>query len=72
MIAADGLGTRWQPLSCNKEIVPVGQAGDPGTGMARPKVMVEYLLEKFRRAGITRAVVVIRPGKWAIPGQFQQ
>lgn len=72
VIPAAGRGTRLQPLNCSKEIVPVAQVIDPRTGSARPKVAVEYLLDKFRAAGIAKTVFVIREGKWDIPGYFQE
>jgi len=72
VIPAAGRGTRLQPLQCSKEIVPVGQVIDSRTGVARPKVAVEYLLEKFRHAGITRTVIVLRDGKWDIPAYLQE
>jgi glucose-1-phosphate thymidylyltransferase len=33
----------------------------------RPKVVCQYLLEKMRFAGITKAFIVMRSGKWDIP-----
>ena len=33
----------------------------------RPKVVCHYLLEKMRLAGVTRAYVILRKGKWDIP-----
>jgi glucose-1-phosphate thymidylyltransferase len=33
----------------------------------RPKVVCHYLLEKMRLAGITKAYIVLREGKWDIP-----
>lgn len=72
VIPAAGRGTRLQPLNCSKEIVPVGQVIDSRTGLARPKVAVEYLLAKFRRAGIARTVIVLREGKWDIPAYLQE
>jgi glucose-1-phosphate thymidylyltransferase len=36
-------------------------------GGLRPKAVCHYLLEKMRLAGITRAYIVLRKGKWDIP-----
>lgn len=68
LVPAAGRGARLQPLACSKEIVPIGRVADRTDGATRPKVAVEFLLEKFRAAGITKTVVVIRDGKWDIPG----
>ncbi len=70
LVPAAGRGTRLQPLTCSKEIVPVGKVLDAVSGTIRPKVAAEYLLEKMRLAGITRTYVVIREGKWDIPEYF--
>lgn len=67
LVPAAGRGTRLQPLACSKEIVPIGQVVDRTDGAARPKAAVEFLLEKFQAAGITKTVLVIRDGKWDIP-----
>lgn len=68
LVPAAGRGTRLQPLACSKEIVPIGQVVDRADGATRSKVAIEYLLEKFQTAGIAKTVVVIRDGKWDIPG----
>ena len=71
LVPAAGLAKRLQPFPCSKEVYPVGFAVDANTGMPRPKVAAHYLLEKFRAAGITKAYVVIRDGKWDIPNYFR-
>ena len=40
------------------------------TGTMRPKVVSHYLLEKMRLAGVSKAFVVLRDGKWDIPAYF--
>lgn len=70
LIPAAGMATRLQPFPCSKEIYPVGFAIDTKTGKPRPKVAAQYLLEKFRVAGITKTFLVIKEGKWDIPSYF--
>ncbi|MGE0468551.1 MAG: hypothetical protein Nkreftii_002513 [Candidatus Nitrospira kreftii] len=72
LIPAAGQAKRLQPFPCSKELFPVGFAKDTKTGMPRPKVAAQYLLEKFKAAGISKTFIVIREGKWDIPNYFQQ
>jgi glucose-1-phosphate thymidylyltransferase len=70
LIPAGGHATRISPLPCSKEIYPVGfRSTEDGRG-SRPKVVAHYLLEKMQCAGIARAFIVLRPGKWDIPAYF--
>ncbi len=71
LVPAAGSAKRLQPFPCSKEVFPVGFARDKHTGIPRPKVAAQYLLEKFRMAGITKAYLVIRDGKWDIPNYFR-
>ncbi len=71
LVPAAGMATRLQPFPCSKEVFPVGFAVDEKTGMPRPKVAAQYLLDKFRTAGITNAYLVIKDGKWDIPNYFR-
>lgn len=65
LIPAAGTAHRLGALPCSKEIFPLGfRAGADGP---RPRPVCEYLLEGFRRAGIERAVIVLRRGKWDVP-----
>jgi glucose-1-phosphate thymidylyltransferase len=41
---------------------------DALTGELRPKVACHHLFEKFRRAGVENVYVILRDGKWDIPG----
>jgi Nucleoside-diphosphate-sugar pyrophosphorylase involved in lipopolysaccharide biosynthesis/translation initiation factor 2B, gamma/epsilon subunits (eIF-2Bgamma/eIF-2Bepsilon) len=70
LVPAAGLAKRLQPFPCSKEVYPVGFVVDD-TGTPRPKVAAQYLLEKFKVAGITKAYLVIRDGKWDIPNYFR-
>lgn len=56
IIPAAGNGTRIQPLAFSKELLPVG-------GEDRPKAVSEFLVERMERAGATKLVFVISPGK---------
>lgn len=67
LVPAAGRATRIGPLPCSKEVYPVGfRLVDEGCSL-RPKVACHYLLEKMRLAGVSKAYVVLREGKWDIP-----
>jgi glucose-1-phosphate thymidylyltransferase len=69
LLPAAGFAKRLGPLSCSKEIYPIpihSEGGEP-----RTKAVGQFLLEKMRRAGIERAFIVIREGKWDIPAHFR-
>lgn len=70
LIPAAGQATRISPSPCSKEIFPVGFRTDAKTGTLRPKVVSHYLLEKMRLAGVMRAYLILRSGKWDIPAYF--
>lgn len=65
LIPAAGVSARLAPLPCSKELLPVGFL-ESATG-PRPKPVCLYLLERMRLAGIERAYLVLRQGKWDIP-----
>ena len=67
LIPAGGQATRLAPLPCSKELYPIGFHAIDGDGSVRPKPVCMYLLEKMRAAGVTRAYIVLRKGKWDIP-----
>jgi glucose-1-phosphate thymidylyltransferase len=70
VIPAGGQAVRLAPLPCSKELYPVGfRAAQAGSG-ARPRVVSHYLLEEMKLAGISKAYVVLRPGKWDIPTYY--
>jgi glucose-1-phosphate thymidylyltransferase len=67
LLPAGGQATRISPLPCSKEVYPIGfRSVDHSHGL-RPKVVCHYLLEKMQLAGITKAYIVLRQGKWDIP-----
>jgi len=65
LIPAAGLAARLAPLPCSKELLPIGFTTTPDG--PRPRPVCLYLLERLRRAGIERALIVLRQGKWDIP-----
>ena len=67
LIPAAGRATRIAPLPCSKEIYPLGlrTVGEENAGA--PKVICHYLLDKMRLAGVTKAFIILREGKWDIP-----
>ena len=71
LIPAGGQATRIAPLPCSKELYPIGLRPSEADQSLRPKVVSHYLLEKMRFAGISRAYIVLRPGKWDIPAYFE-
>jgi glucose-1-phosphate thymidylyltransferase len=70
VVPAGGHATRIAPLPCSKELYPIGFRSVEAGGEPRPKVVSHYLLEKMRFAGILKAYIVLRPGKWDIPAYF--
>jgi glucose-1-phosphate thymidylyltransferase len=69
LIPAAGRATRLSPLPASKELYPLGfRVLEDGS--VRPKVVSHYLLEKMRLAGIEKAYMLLRPGKWDIPAYF--
>lgn len=70
LIPAGGVGSRIAPLPMSKELYPLGLTAPDAAGAVRPKVVSEFLLERMRRAGVERALFILRPGKWDIPAYF--
>jgi glucose-1-phosphate thymidylyltransferase len=71
LLPAAGEANRISPLPCSKEIFPLGFRASDDKGRQPPKVACHYLLEKMRIAGISKAYVVLREGKWDIPAYFR-
>ena len=67
LIPAGGIASRLLPIPCSKEIYPIGFGPLLKDGNPHPKVVCHYLLEKFRLAGISKAYLILRSGKWDIP-----
>lgn len=70
LLPAGGQATRIAPLPTSKELYPIGFRAVDEAGNLRPKVVSHYLLEKMRAAGIRKAFLILRPGKWDIPAYF--
>ncbi|HXF93346.1 MAG TPA: hypothetical protein VNK46_11370 [Nitrospiraceae bacterium] len=70
LVPAAGKAKRIAPLPCSKELYPIGFDRRGLDGEPRPKVVSEYLFDKFRSAQIKKAILVIRDGKWDIPAYF--
>lgn len=66
LIPAAGFARRLGPLPCSKEILPVPAPGSGASATARPACLP--LLESLSSAGIQRVLVVLRAGKWDVPG----
>jgi glucose-1-phosphate thymidylyltransferase len=65
LVPMAGAASRLGSLPCSKEVFPVGfGAGEDGG--PRPKPACFYLLEQFARAGVARAILVLRTGKWDV------
>jgi glucose-1-phosphate thymidylyltransferase len=66
LVPAAGRARRLPGLPLSKELFPLGFV--PGEdGVPRPRPAILHLLEAYRDAGVTSALVVIRAGKWDIP-----
>ena len=82
--AVQGAGSRWAHSGGRDGHTPAalslqqgGLSGRFRTGCEErnsrvPKVAAHYLLEKFRAAGITKAFLVMKDGKWDIPSYFRE
>ena len=67
LVPAAGRARRLGLLPVSKELYPIGFTRDSETGDLRPTVASHHLFEKFRRAGVGSAYVILREGKWDIP-----
>jgi glucose-1-phosphate thymidylyltransferase len=67
LVPAAGKARRLGSLPLSKELYPVGFFRDEESGELRPKVATHHLFDKFRRAGVLSAYVIVREGKWDIP-----
>ena len=67
LLPAAGKATRISPLPLSKELYPIGFRSVGQDNNLRPKVACHYLLENMRLAGITKAYVILRSGKWDVP-----
>jgi dTDP-glucose pyrophosphorylase len=70
LVPAAGKARRLGLLPISKEVLPIGFTQDSQTGDLRAEVASRHLFDKFRRAGIGSAFVIVRDGKWDIPAYF--
>ena len=70
LIPAAGRARRLAPLPCSKELLPIGLGTLAGCEAAHPKVASQFLVDQFRAADVRKVIVVIRQGKWDIPGYW--
>ncbi|MFW6323701.1 MAG: nucleotidyltransferase family protein [Desulfovibrionales bacterium] len=70
IIPAGGKAGRIAPLPCSKELFPLGFCTGKNGKSVRAKVAGQYLLERMRLAGARKAYIILREGKWDIPGFF--
>ena len=69
LIPAGGHATRLSPLPCSKELFPVGWHED-AMGLMKPKVVSQFLLDKYKAAGVRKTYIILRKGKWDIPQYY--
>lgn len=70
LMPVGGQASRLQPIPSSKALLPVGYRQLPD-GTLRPKPVSQYLLEKYRRAGASKAFFMLSQGKWDIPGYYR-
>lgn len=58
IVPAAGKGSRIQPLAFSKELLPLGDGG-----VARPRAVSDFLMERLTLAGVRRICIVISPEK---------
>ena len=71
LIPAAGTASRLGPLPCSKEILPVTYPHSKLNDTTPPRGVGCYLLENMCLAGISKAYMILRSGKWDIPSYFQ-
>ncbi len=68
LLPAAGQARRMSGLPFSKELYPVDASDNPGE--QKPKPVIEFQIENMRASGIERAFVILRDGKWDIPGHL--
>lgn len=69
LIPAAGRASRINPIPCSKELIPIGFTKCKDSTIY-PKVVTQYLLEKYQLIGVTKVFFILRNGKWDIPAYF--
>ena len=67
LIPAAGKASRLSPLPFSKELYPVGLFQPSGAQDLCPRPVCMNLLEHMRDAGVLKAYIILRRGKWDIP-----
>ncbi len=67
LVPMAGRATRLAPLPFSKELYPIGYEAAVADGEPRPKAVCQYVLAQMRMAGVQKAFLVLRSGKWDIP-----
>jgi glucose-1-phosphate thymidylyltransferase len=70
LVPAAGRATRLSPLPFSKELFPVSLEQAHADSEPQPKLVSHYLFNKLRFGGAQNVYIVIRDGKWDIPGYF--
>jgi glucose-1-phosphate thymidylyltransferase len=70
VVPAAGTASRLGPLPCSKELLPIEFQDKEKKRRSQLKVVSHYLLEKMRRANISRVFIILSKGKWDIPAYF--
>lgn len=70
VIPAAGTASRLGPLPCSKELLPIGIHKTRNGRRMQPKAVSHYLLERMQTAKVAKAFIILRAGKWDIPGYF--
>jgi glucose-1-phosphate thymidylyltransferase len=67
LVPMAGRATRLAPLPFSKELYPIGYEAAGADREPRPKAVCRYVLAQMRMAGVRKAFLVLRSGKWDIP-----
>ena len=70
LVPAAGQATRLSPLPFSKELFPVTLEQANVDSEPLPKLVSNYIFNKFHLGGAQKVYVVIRDGKWDIPGYY--
>lgn len=70
LIPAAGTAKRLGRLPCSKELLPIRIHNEDKNDVSQVKVVSHYLIEKMRRANVSKAFMILRKGKWDIPAYF--
>jgi glucose-1-phosphate thymidylyltransferase len=72
LIPAAGNARRLGDISLSKEILPVAFESDPNDRRRKARPACHHLLEGMVDAGVNKALMVLRTGKWDIPASLSR